>query len=411
MAFSRQVFRWERVVPVRFIRAPDPNDPSVFSGPFDPDAPDLDDRGFVAWTGRGASHTAGSAVLPVGLDQAVDFDSRPQTRVRLVRQEIGDGAPLFLTTESSGVVSVVQPATAALPVGHFVMIKLKAQAAGSTHLEVRFGSDSGPVIHRLEVIVSPMIDLRLTAHVPTVNGAPINDVQGNPLPAASPRNDQNIFDFINQTNRIYFPYGIRLVPDATIDRAGVLNLAHRGAVDDVTEFNTTTALNRVAHSLNAYFVPAIVELTGAPPHINPGGIGGVGLNLVTSPNNFGLLIADRVTDFIHGGTTTNPVLAQSVAHEVGHVLNLIDDPSGQFVHVNRKVNAGTGQEQDVRDDLVSRRRLLYAYTDIAADGSHPYRDDVGYGNLTPGGMLSVKQLNNDLTDMETASARSAAAKL
>jgi hypothetical protein len=416
VALSRVVFRWERVVPVRFARAPDPDDPTVFSGPVDPDAPDPDDRGFVASSEHGRAHPAGSAVLPAGLDQAVDFGVRPKTRVCLIRQDIDNGAPLFLSTETAGIISIDQPAinppsvAGALPSAPITLIKFRAQAAGQTRLEVRFGSETGPVIHRLEVVVNPMIDVRMTTHVPTINGPTLNDAAGNVLPADSNRTDQDILDFINDVNKIYFPYGIRIIPDAAVDRAGVLNLAHQGAVDDVTEFNTTTALNRVAHSINAYFVPAIVELTDPKNLVNPGTIGGVGLNLVTDPNHFGLLVADFVTD-----ATTNqntPVDAHAVAHEVGHVLNLINDPTGQFVHVNRKVDPATGRENNVRDDIVSRRRLLYAFTDFGGpDGDHPYRDDVGFGDNVVGPMLSIKQLNNDPTDLEMAEARKSAARV
>ena len=176
--------------------------------------------------------------------------------------------------------------------------------------------------------------------------------------AVSTRTDQDIADFIGEVNKTYFPYGIRIVLDAAVDRAGVLNLAHQGAVDDVTEFDTTTALNRAAHSINAYFVPTIVELTDPANLVNPGTIGESVSNLVTNRGHFGLLIADFVTDAANNNT---PADAHAVAHEVGHVVNLINDPSGQFVHVNRRVDPGTGQEHNVRDDIVATPPALRVY--------------------------------------------------
>jgi hypothetical protein len=414
MSIAKSVFHWERVVPVRFARAPDPDDPTIFSGPYDANAPDPDDRGFVSWSAHGASHPAGSAVLPVGLDPAVDAGTRPETRACLIRQDISNGAPLFLTLESDGIVSLTLPSAvpAALPGDALMMVKVRAKAAGSTHLEVRFGSASGPIIHRLEVVVNPVIDLRMTLHVPAIHGAAMNDPSGNPLATTSNRTDDQIFSFIGDVNKIYFPYGIRLLPDAAVDRSGNLRLAHQGAVDDVSEWDTIVAQNRVAHSVNAYFIPAIVEQSSPDPGAHlPGHIGGVGLNLVTNPSDFGLLIADFVLN-VAAGSGTVPVGAESIAHEVGHVLNLINDPAGRFVHVNREVDPSTGQEHDVRDDIVSRRRLLYAYTDFGGTATlHPYRDDVGYGDNTVGGMLSVKQLNNDPTDLEMAEVRRSAARL
>jgi hypothetical protein len=414
MSIAKSVFHWERVVPVRFARAPGVDDPTVFSGPVDADAPDPDDRGFVSWSAHGVTHPAGSAVLPIGLDTALDPELRPRTRVCLIRQEIDASAPLFLTLESGGVVSIELPAAvpAALPGTPLMMIKLRAQTAGSTRLEVRFGSAGGPIIHRLEVVVNPMIDVRMTMHVPTVNGAPLNDPNGNVLPPVSNRTDQQLFSFLEDVNKIFFPYGIRLLPDVTVDRAGVLKLAHQGTVDDGTEFDRAVALNRAAHSVNAYFVPAIVEQASAVASSRqPGGIGGVGVSLVTNPADFGLLVADFVSD-LAAGSGTLPVDPHAIAHEVGHVLNLINDPAGRFVHVNREVDPSTGEEHDVRDDIVSRRRLLYAFTDFGGTASrHPYRDDVGYGDNSVGGMLSVKQLNNDPTDLEMAEVRRSAARL
>ena len=64
MAIAKLVHKWERVVPVRFARAPDAADPTVESGPFDANASEPDDRGFLP-------HNVGGASFPVGLDQAV----------------------------------------------------------------------------------------------------------------------------------------------------------------------------------------------------------------------------------------------------------------------------------------------------------------------------------------------------
>jgi hypothetical protein len=106
------------------------------------------------------------------------------------------------------------------------------------------------------------------------------------------------------------------------------------------------------------------------------------------------------------------VAFQSVGHELGHVLNLVNDPSGQFVHVNTvtdPTSPGTGKV--VRDDIVSRRRLMYAFTNIVPSLKNPHRNDVGYGAGNPGAMLSIKQLDNDKTDLEMAEVRRSAARL
>ncbi|MGH9405569.1 MAG: hypothetical protein ACRD3D_07010 [Terriglobia bacterium] len=392
MSIAKAVYRWERIVPVRFARAPDPDDPGVDSGPLDQQAPDPDDRGFISWSAHGVTHPAGSATLPIGFDAAVELENQPSTRLRLIREDIDDNASLFVTTNPAGIVAIVTPASApaALPATTEMMIKVKAQQGGTTHLEIHFGSESGPVIHRLEVIVNPLINVRVTAHVPTIRGTPFQDTHGNTVPAVSNRSDAGIFAFLKNVNAIFFPYGVRLRPDAAVDRpAHPLTFARQGAVDaDNDEFFRTTAFRRVAHSINAHFVPQLVGFSDTPP-IGADQIGGVGVSLVLEPDRFGLIVADWPD-------------AHAVAHEVGHVLNLINDPTGQFVHANTfddPSRPGTGRV--VRDDIVTRRRLMYAFTSFGGPNvNHPYRDDVGYGADVVGDMLTVKQFNNDNSDLE-----------
>jgi hypothetical protein len=338
--------------------------------------------------------------LPVGLDEAIAKDNRPETRVRLLRMDIETTAPLFVTSEAPGVVEVTLPvAGASLPATPEMMVKMRAIASGSTHLQVRFGSATGPIIHQMQVVVSPLVDVRTVAHVPTINGAPFVDpATGAPFPAQSTRSDASIRATVDSCNLIFFPYGIRFVLDAAIDRAGVLNLARQGMVDDLTnEFNRTTALNRVANSANAYFVPQIANGTATNP-INR--TLGVATSARTEPASFGLLVSDRAS----GGHV--------IAHELGHLLNIVNDPTNEFLHIDTIVDPaipGTGKR--VRDDIISRRRLMFSSLRFSLDATRAYKDDVGYGARLAGHMLTIKQLNNDKTDDELREVRRTAAAL
>jgi len=394
MAITKLVHKWERVTPVVFARAPDAANPSVSSGTYDPLAPEPDNRGFVP-------HSSGSAVLPIGLDEAVALAARPESRVRLIRVDMETAGTLFVTSANPAVLAVTSPASgSALPSTQEMLIKLRPVASGTTHLEVRFGSASGPIIHRLQVVVNPLIDVRTVGHVPTINGAPfIDPATGAPFAATSNRSDASIRALIATANVIYFPYGIRFVLDAVIDRAGVLNgFKNQGMVDDLSnEFNRATALNRVANVVNAYFVPQIADGTAANP-INR--TAGVATSAITDSVSFGLFVADFTTS------------GQVIAHESGHLLNVVNDPTNEFLHINTKADPaipGTGRV--VRDDIVSRRRLMYAFTNFLPDPNRAYRDDVGYTPLTPGGMLSIKQLDNDKTDLEMKEVRKTAGRL
>src|SRR3954468_6849625 len=209
MPIAKAIHKYVRVVAVRFDRCPNANDPTVEQGTFDPLAPDPDARGFLPATVRGA-------ILPIGLDAALDAATRPESRVRLIREDIEDAAQLFLTLSSATQVQITQPAAnAALPNTKFMLIKLRALAAGNTFLQVRFGSTTGPIIHQMQIIVNAVQDLRLVVHAPTINGAvQVNPVGGATIPAQTVRTDAQIRAMFSVLQAVYFPYGLRFVLDA-----------------------------------------------------------------------------------------------------------------------------------------------------------------------------------------------------
>ena len=392
MAFLIPVHKWTRIVPVRFLRAADMDDPSVENGPPDGNAPDPDDRGFLP-------ADQGCAVLPVGIDESLGEARYPETRVRLTRQNMEDTGVLHVVSSVPDRLEVTVPAPgAALPAARKMMVKFKAKSAGEAYLEVRFGTAEGPVIHRIRVVVNLTRNVRLAAHVPTINGAAVNDPSGDPgdvVPSRSFRSDDEILGMIEEVNQIYFPYGIRFVPEPVIDRAGVLNFTHQGFIHVLTgEFNRTTALNRIAGAVNMYFVPQIQFAdTTIVNHW-----GGAANSSRGAPRTFGSIIADMAV----GG--------QTVSHELGHVLNLVKNR--EYQHVNTRMDpAHPGSGRNVRDDIVSRRRLMWAYTDFLHVDGMGYRDDVGYDIGNPGCMLTVKDIDGDPTDDEMAEVKRNAARL
>ncbi len=406
MAITKTVHKYERIVPVRFARAPHATDPTVSSGTYDADAPEVDDRGFLP-------HATGGAVMPVGLDEAVAAAARPETRVRLIRMDMENAGQLFVTSSNAAIFEITLPAAnAALPSTKEMMVKLRALTSGTANLEVRFGTIGGPIIHRMQVSVNPIIDVRMVAHVPTITGNafPNPATPGIAFPAQSTRTDASIRALIAGANLIYFPYGIRLNLDAAIDRAAAIALTNQGMVDDLSnaEFNGTMQLNRVAGAINAHFVPQIADGTAANP-INA--TAGVATSAITDPTNYGLYVADWATSF------------QVIAHESGHLFNIVNDPTNSFLHINTRPDAaipGTGRV--IRFDTISRRRLMWAFTGIRlgnnppiepnrAAHNLPFRDDVGYGRNAVGGMLTIKQLNNDKSDLEMAEVRRTATRL
>lgn len=416
MAIIKTVHRWERVVPVRFARAPHDTDPTISSGTYDANAPEPDDRGFLP-------DTIGGPIFPVGLDEAVRRADRPETRVRLIRMDMENTGQLFVTSANTRIFQITLPAAnAALPATGQMMIKLRACRSGRANLEVRFGAIDGPIIHQMQVIVNPLIDARVVAHLPIISGnaAPVDSVSGavvtDPATGAaftpqSTRTDQSIRDLVAGANQIYFPYGIRLRIDS-IDRRSAITLTNQGMVDDFTEFNQVTRLGRRRGRINAYFVPQIANPVGVGNgHTGINQVAGVANSAKNNQRTYGLFIADWANSF------------HTIAHESGHLFNVINDPTRLFdFHANTTPDpalGGTGRV--IRFDTISRRRLMWAFTSIRLGNSQfarsgashnpAFRDDVGYGNDVPGGMLTIKQHNNDRSDLELNEVRSVARRL
>ena len=408
MSIDKKVYKWTAIVPVRFTRAPDKNDPNVDSGDPDSNAPDPDDRGYVPEKHR-------CAYLPIGFEYSGPVASLPETRVRLIREDIEDAAQLYVTSSDNSLVELTTPAPGnALPSATKMMIKFRVKNVGDAFLEVRFGSDSGPIIHRLRLCINKFRTIWVKAHAPVISGTIIDDDSGSPVPPQSSLNTKAaVQGRIDLLNAIYFPYGIKFTLKGNVD-VSPITFKQRGAIDCDDEWETLikrTKKNKlwIQGGLNIFFVPQIVASDAGPDSI-----GGVASNARTDPD-FMLMIADWAGE------------GQTIAHEVGHILNLINDPKPQpkFIHTNcREDNRFPGTGKCVRDDIVSRRRLMWAFTESDSDvlrnftpyqpnpvgdpdnwtynfeNIMSYRENVGYGVDKVGTMLTIKQLDKDRSDLE-----------
>ncbi len=407
-----------RIFPVRFARAPHATNANTDDGPVDANAPDPDDRGFNKCLNSGH----GAFVLPVGFDP--DLDNQTETRVRLLRINIADAADLYVTSSNAQMLEITTPRQEEnnegtvvvknkLPATNNVMIKFRALRAGRCFLEVRFGAQDGPIIHRLQVVINRLRILQVKAHAPVINGP---NTVGAPAVAAQTqyktkaRIDARFLD----VNKVYFPHGIKFEVMNVVD-TDAHNFHVQGCVDIPREGPTLDAHNRQGNgAINVIFVRQIVVLNPARTNFEIGTnqIGGAASSAQADPN-FSVYLADWAGE------------AQTIAHELGHVLNLVNDPSAvRFVHINardRRVNPqvpGTGVR--IRDDIVSRRRLMWAFTELGNDcyrefpalgaaNTQPaynpenimaYRRNVGYTNDKVGVMLAIKNFKEDRTDLE-----------
>lgn len=361
VAITKSIYKWQRVVMVRFSRCPNPRDPRVNSGLPRADAPDVDDRGFT-----GTDHTS-----IVGITQG------NSSTIRLVREEIEESAQLFVTSSDTNVVTILNPANGSLPNETCTAIKLHGLNGGNPRtakIEVRFGNISGPIIHELGVWVFRPLRIRVTPHLVTIEQA-----GGGVAPIVS---GANINEIMKMARAIWLPAGVTLNVGA-IENDNV-TFATAGIVSDnpfPNEINTILSTNWVPNTINIYFVHRI----GASETL------GYGLSRTTATTwglaNPGILIADTTASGFIRDTLS---WANTIAHEIGHFFRLS--------HVENQ-NA-----DNPRDDTWSRRMLMYPLNMLTQMNN--WKDQVGYGNLRRGCLITMKNLTQLATDGECNTARS-----
>jgi len=351
-------------VMVRFQRCVDPANAAASSGPARADCPDPDERGY-----GGGAH---------GPLMSVCLNDRPY--VKLVRDDIDNAAPLYVTSDTPARLEVISPAAnAVLPGRAEMVIRLHAKTAGSAKLQVRYNRPSGDqsfIIHEMQVDVNESIRVPLSLHRTVIGGT------GPDLaPLAGANIDwSRVNTLVTAANAVWRQYGIQF------------NVAHRRQSNyagasagnvNIGEWNALQGTDRTAHEINVHFVHTI----------DNGNTRGLGLSNAVA-GTYGVCLCDDVD-------------GNDMAHELGHVLRLITQaPAG---------GAGSGHadddpdENNKRQDIWTRRRLMHSYNPHWIAGHPAYHRDVGYGNNVRGCMVSIKDLTNDVTDNELSIARPAAA--
>lgn len=347
---ERYFYDCQRFVPVRFERYVPPGQP------FDPRYPELDERGYLDRNGPVVSLVEGKTI-----------------ELRLLRLHVGVSAKLVLRSTDESVVKV----KISEPVQGIVALTGVAgsDSADPTDavIEVRFGSASGPVLHRLHVEVYKMIDVAVAVHFVAIGDR--NNPSVPPIPPSWGKEDIKLL--LDEASKIWQMAGIRFV--ATAWRDETVHLDQAGAMKKV-EAPTVGELNRVTRHMNMY----VAKATTGTPDIGWGG------------ENWALLVAEQSQRGIGHGIE---VMAHTVAHEIGHFLGLLHPGT-----VNRKGDqhavlvAGGSVESHMLEDYWSRRSLMYAavglmpaHIPLAATTRQRGRQmDIGYGLGRPGYMLCCK---------------------
>lgn len=354
------------ICPVRFTRA--------VTGAPQADAPEVDDRGFAmgARQGTWGNSPARGAMVSIATGDTV--------RVRLLREDIDATAPIFMTSTDTAVVEVVEPVGGGpLPADGVFKIRGVADFANRpVSVQARLGDAHGPVIGELEPHVFNLRVLRVVAHLVSINGV------------STARTAATLTTLFDEANAIWRPAGIRFLYGQTQTRTTPVNgfsvagqmtttmnagtPGHVPGANNWNEFSTIINTNVRANYINVYFVRQANEIRGLTY-----------ANDVARPNGYGIVLVDGAD-------------ANDLAHELLHFLDTeghADDP------VPATANA--------KVDMWARRRLMYAFNPYGASGI-AHRDDVGYGNIARGSLITVKNTPNTVeandAELERARARS-----
>jgi hypothetical protein len=360
-----------RIVPARFARA--------VRGFSQITAPDVDDHGFNPANPFGQAHGPAVGVL------------RNHTiRVRLMRDRIEDTAPLFVTSDDPSIADIEfppdgtalsptdTPADGANPARQadcvFIHGASTASNTAETKVKVRHGSNTGPVVTEIAVLVYPILLIRVQAHEVIIRGIG---------PAGfSLATVRTLFDRVND---IYAQVGIQFRVNGTVFTENLVNaggapFATAGFVtltntadDRNVELQTVLNTRPVANALNAYFVPGYRDVAQAPPLINNT------LGIAFSRNHANGVPPNPAANFpgceagitalISGNTNT---VAHTTAHEIGHSLTL--------EHYNNKNPPGAGDSH-----IWGTRCLMHNFVSVGGF-------DISYGATTVGTMVSAGQL-------------------
>ncbi len=372
-----------RVTPVRFARA--------VSGLTDPAAPDIDDHGFVdavhgPAVGLRRGDDSGGSVLP-----------GPEVRVAVIRDRIEPAAKLFPVLNDSSV-QLISP-LAGNPLdesgdpfdptrGADVVVFQSVSTDSAVHdctLSIHHGSVAGPILAQMLIRVYPVKLVVVQIHRIRIRGV---------APTTSAAQMDTVFGMVNG---IFAQAGVRfvLVRDAT---------GQPLMLDD--DFDTGGSGPGVLFTSQFFELAPVSHLSSKRGMLNvyvchdfsDGSIGiGVPRSVALSNNppiNPALFVQDEQA--VSAGQRLQ-ALAATVAHEIGHTLNL--------EHFQQSSSELASRCQS----LWARRSLMYTELSLKEVGTGANRppdfsasSKVGYGTITidrtqffqAGELLSTKLFKN-----------------
>lgn len=336
--------------------------------------------------------------------------SQKRVSVRFIRTEISKSAKLFAVSTNPTVVKITNPAAGQpLSSNRSHDIEFSALARGRSAIEIRYKWEDGPVIGRIYVESYGRIRLRMLIHMLTVNGLgqPNNFLS---KACASPaQREARIREFVSRANEGWIPHGIVLTITGFINTvwgaAQIPSGAQSPTVGEMLRAGMNSP-NRSATDVNVFVVPSVanimpgVVISGAGVSTDMARRRGLVSPAVPPPppavQHFGSGL------YLHASSDATP---QTIQHEMGHYMSLVGLPNQGHSTGDLDVPAGT----HTRDDLVSRRRVMYPVIRLENGAPSTWRNNTGYGPHVKGSFVTYRRLPpaQDYTFEESLRARTA----
>jgi len=355
-------------------------------------APHPDDRGgigaVVGVTKQDKIITEGDKITPEWL----------KPRVHLERNRITVGAPLYIDTDSPDTVQIVEPEPNTPLVGNqkevICFAGIKETKGSLPRIRVRLGNPKGPIIGEMEVNISELRIVKCAAYRMTILGAAGAAVAGD----TTVRSVADIRKFFNQLNAIWRPLGIHFEVKSIEDQT--IRLSHHGWLSNGVPVDASghdehdqmwIKFNK-PNRVNIFFVTRIRDRTAALPAET------------WSDNTLGQGWSRRSATkagagFQPGVTVGDNSDAQTVAHELGHVLALTR-------HAQAHSDEKNAAKNYLREDSWSRARLMAMYSKYSNRGFQNIEYGWSGGLIKAGCFMAIRNYGKyDLTDNELEIAR------
>jgi hypothetical protein len=356
--------------------------------------PEVDNIGFQ----DDAQATEHGCIVPA-------MNGHASVRVRFYRTEISTAAPLFAVSSDTAIVRLNSPGgDGKLDARRSQLIDFRTIAAGRAAIEIRYGYADGPVIGRLFVQVNQRVNIPLRIHTVTLPGAAHGANFLGVAAATQAQRRDVILRLIRGANEYLVPHGLVLtiLADSHVNTAWTATeMGANTATPTVGQIMQAGALspNRMGTRLNIFLLPQWT--TAAGDWIARAAAAGVSVPWARNQGFSSVPAAGGPARSAAGiyVRTNLPVSAHDFAHEFGHYMglcttNLATGAATQF-HCTGDLTAA-----HTRDDIVSRRRVMYPIQTLLNSGN-AWRNDVGYGNAVVGGLFTCRRATQDITFEES----------